>query len=65
MPLISAVEKGIREEEEDWALTDITATQVLSLINAGQIQLIFSQLRKVGKLPPADSKPATAHNREF
>lgn len=31
------------EKEEDWALTDAIATQVLSLIDKGHIRLVFSR----------------------
>lgn len=41
-PALLQFEKEIGEKEEHWALTDTTATRVLSLINAGHIKLIFS-----------------------
>ena len=41
-PALLQFEKVIGEKEEDWALTDITATRVLNLVNSGQMRLIFS-----------------------
>lgn len=41
-PVLLQFRKEIREKEEDWALTDETATRVLGLIDTGQIQLVFS-----------------------
>jgi hypothetical protein len=38
-PVLLQFQKEIGKREEDWALTDTTATR---LINAGHIQLIFS-----------------------
>ena len=41
-PTLLQSEEEIGEKEKDWALTDTTATEVLNLINSGQIRLIFS-----------------------
>jgi hypothetical protein len=39
-PALLQFEKEIGEKEEDWALTDTTATRVLNLINSGQIRYL-------------------------